>query len=215
MATLIDYDRVAELVWIRLAKAAADPADEMRLTAVATVSPDHRPCNRLLLLRGVDRVQGLLWFHTDRRSPKMHHLRTSPLVSILTYDRDLQAQIRLDGRVSVHQHDDLATRHWEQTSMAVRYAYASATGPGAALPADMPLLDDTGPDPQPRRPTADPRTMTMRLQHRHGNLSAGLQNFAVLQVHVHVIDWLQICESGQRRAMLRSDGNWLATALSP
>ena len=161
--------------------------------AVATIGSEGNPCNRMLVLRGAARDTSRIWFHTDRRSPKIHHLQARPYVSALAYDDHDRVQIRVNGRVTLHKDDAVAQRHWEQTSMVVRFAYGMSPAPGAAANGAV-------------RP-ADPRLLSMHQQHAQGRLSAGRQNFVVIEVEVETIDWLQIADSGQRRALLRMESH--------
>ena len=196
-AELITYDALPTDVWVRLTRAANEPANPLRLMAVASVADDGRPANRMLVLRGADSSAGLVWFHTDRRSPKVHHFKTNPYVSAIAYDPREQIQMRLDGHVTLHQNDSLADRHWEQASLAVRAAYSMHHGPGEPLP------------------VADPRAAVMRHEEKIGHVEHGRSNFLVMQVHVETIDWLQIGLHGQRRAVLRAERGWKSEPITP
>jgi pyridoxamine 5'-phosphate oxidase len=194
---MITYDAIPGEVWAKLSGAADDPAQRLRLMAVATVTPEERPSNRTLVLRGADRTTGLVWFHTDRRSPKLRHLEARPYVSALAYDEHDDVQVRLDGPVSLHFDDRLADHHWEQVGMAVRYAYGLPHGPGEPL----------------RQP--DPRFQELHRQQKQGELHQGRENFGVIQVRVETIDWLQVGATGQVRAVLRASSGWKAEPLVP
>ena len=194
---IIGYDAMPAEVWTRLSVAADDPAQRLRLMAVATVTPEGRPSTRTLVLRGADRTSGLVWFHTDRRSPKLRHLEARPYVSALGYDEHDVVQVRLDGAVSLHLDDRLADHHWEQVGMAVRYAYGLPHGPGEPL----------------RQP--DPRFQVIRRQQKLGELHHGRENFVVIQVRVETIDWLQVGPTGQVRAVLHAATGWKAEPLVP
>jgi hypothetical protein len=194
---LIPYEAIPERAWARLSLAANNPADMLRLMAVATVGPDGKPSNRTLVLRGADQASGLVWFHTDRRSPKMLHIQHRPFLSALGYDGGDQVQIRVDGEATLHQNDSLADCHWEQVSMAVRYAYGLPRGPGEPLP------------------HPDPRSHAMHRHQKLGQPERGRDNFVVIQVRVEAIDWLQISSAGQSRAVLRADGGWKVQPLTP
>ncbi|MCI0630397.1 MAG: pyridoxamine 5'-phosphate oxidase family protein [Phycisphaerales bacterium] len=196
-AELTGYEALLDGVWTRLKRAADDPSSPFHLMSVATSNSDGRPCNRTLVLRGADRDLGLIWFHTDRRSPKLVHLKANPYVSALAYDPYDRVQIRLDGEVTLHQADSFAQRHWEQVSLAVRGAYGLSQGPG---------------DPVEQ---ADPRAQLMSQQFRSGQSETGWYNFTVIEVAVNVIDWLQIAHAGQRRAVLRAETGWKVEPVMP
>jgi pyridoxamine 5'-phosphate oxidase len=207
---LIAYDLMPAITWNKLAQAANDTQHALRLMAVATVDAHGKPSNRLLVLRGADLESGRIWFHTDRRSPKIRHLKAWPYVSVLAYDSQDCIQIRLDGRATLHFDDSLAQDHWEQISLAVQYAYALPHGPSEPIDGEAFRHE---PDQSLRH--ADPRLHSMHLAHREGHLQRGRQNFVVIQVQVETIDWLQVTSTGQRRAIMRADAGWAAQPLTP
>ncbi len=198
---VIDYPDIADAVWTKLAHAANDAASTMRLMAVATVGPGDNPCNRMMVLRGANREAGHIWFHTDRRSPKIHHFKARPYVSALAYDHNDRVQVRIDGRITLHKDDAVARQHWEQTSMVVRFAYGMSPAPGAAV--------------NSVQRQADPRLLAVRQQHTTGRLAESYQNFVVIEVGVEASDWLQVAETDQRRALLRAESAWTPEPFVP
>jgi pyridoxamine 5'-phosphate oxidase len=195
---MIGYESLLEGIWTRLRRAADDPSSPLRLMSVATSNVNGRPSNRTLVLRGADRDAALIWFHTDRRSPKLTHLKANPYVSSVVYDPENRVQIRLDGKVTLHQGDSIAKHHWEQVSMAVRSAYGLPQGPGNRIE-------------QP-----DPRAQVISQQIKSGRAEDGWQNFTVIEVAVDVIDWLQLGYGNQqRRAVLRAETGWKVEPLKP
>ena len=192
-----DYEDLPNAAWAKLTQAANDPTHLLRLMALATVTPDGRPSNRTLVLRGADQALETAWFHTDKRSPKMIHLAHVPYVSAIGYDERAHIQIRLEGKVTLHHDDALANQHWEQASLAVRHAYSLPIGPGE------PLVQH------------DPRARTMRTDHTAGESDRGRVNFVVIQLQVESIDWLQLLAAGQIRAVMRRGRGWKPEPLAP
>lgn len=80
---IVQYSELPDAAWAKLEQAANDPTQMLRLMAVATVTSDGKPSNRMLVLRGADHQTGMVWFHTDKRSPKMSHLSRVPYVSAM------------------------------------------------------------------------------------------------------------------------------------
>ncbi len=193
----IEYERIADEAWAGLAAGADDPADPMRLGVLATVNPDEGPDARLLILRGASRPEARLWFHSDSRSKKIVQARAAPTVVALFYDPRDGVQLRVYGEISVHTSDELAERHWQQLELAARSVFAQPRPPGAAAP---------------RR---DPRFQAKVKELGQTGKVRGRENFAVLQLDIDTIDWLQVCADADRRAVLRRTEGWEATPLCP
>lgn len=194
---LVRYEAIPDTVWASLHAAASDRSHPMRLCTVATINGDGLPDARLLVLRGALREQSQLWFHTDCRAPKIAQLASRPGICIVTYDPRAGIQLRVYGHAVIHTNDAVAARHWEQTELAVRYAYGATSPPGTPIP------------------VRDPRMASRRRKRTTQELEEGRQHFAVIDVAVTSVDWLQVSESGDRRAVLRADEDWTVTALSP
>ena len=75
--------------------------------ALATATPDGRPANRIVLLKGLDQ-RGLVFF-TNYRSRKGHELAANARASVLFYWPSLNRQVRVDGtveKVTARESDD-------------------------------------------------------------------------------------------------------------
>ncbi len=192
--TLIAYDMIASEAWDRLEQAADSPDAALRLFVVATMATDGAPDARLMILRGASRRLARVWFHTDCRARKVAQVRRQPAACAVAWDPGLGLQMRLHGTASVHESDDLARRHWDQMSHAVRALYGSSEPPGVPL----------------RRP--DPRIASMRRQLERGEawLAAARRNFAVIEVEVSAIEWLQVSAQEQRAAVMHAAEDWAA-----
>ena len=195
--TLIAYDRLADEAWIRLAQAADDPTHAMRLFLLATTACDGSPDARLMVLRGANRRLGRLWFYTDRRSEKVDHLRERSALCAVTFDREDGVQLRLRGTATIRESGKLADRHWSQTSRGFRALYASPDAPGRPLG-------------QP-----DPRLMTIKQAVDAGAEADARQNFAVIETLVQTIEWLQLKDADQRRAIMHACTGWGVQAMAP
>jgi general stress protein 26 len=195
--TLTAYDGLAEAAWGRLQQAGDDPDHPMRTLVLATVSRDGGPEARVMVLRGADRRLGKLWFYSDRRSEKIEHLRRQARVTAVTYDPETGVQLRARGTAGVHESGSLADQHWSQVGMAVRALYASPDAPGRPL----------------RQP--DPRLMGVKRSIDAGGEAAARSNFAVIEITVDAIEWLQVVQGEQRRAIMFAGTDWAVQALAP
>ena len=194
---LIAYKALPDETWTRLVKAADDPTDPMRLFLLATIARDGSPDARLMVLRGVDRRLGKIWFYADRRSEKVAQLHEHPALCAVAYDRPNGVQLRLRGNATIHECDRQATKHWNQMGMGVRALYDAPDAPGVPL----------------RQP--DPRVMGVK-QAIHGDAEEDARrNFAVIEALVQSIEWLQVQEDDQRRAIMHATTGWAVQPIAP
>ncbi len=70
---------------------------EPNVMTLATVSADHRPSARIVLVKGVD-ARGFTFF-TNYESRKGHDLAANPHASLLFHWIELERQVRIEGRV--------------------------------------------------------------------------------------------------------------------
>jgi general stress protein 26 len=187
---LIDIPEIAGEVRDRLLAAADDRGHPMRLFTVATVDDRGRPDARLLVLRGASPDHRRLWFHTDRRSPKVEQLRHCPVICAIAYDGQDGVQLRVRGTGTLHENDDLARRHWEQIDIATRCAYAVSSAPGEHLV------------------HPDPRMEAHRRELGTPDELVGKANFLVIELVVDEIEWFQASLLGDRRAVMRFEHEW-------
>lgn len=199
----IPYERIPEETWSRLTAAAAERSHPMRLCTLATTTAAGAPDARLLVLRGAHRDTAQLWFHTDRRSRKTLQLAQRPEVCIIAYDPRDGIQLRLRGRITIRSTDHIAEQHWQQTELAIRHAYSLDAGPGQPLPVRDPRMTMMASRQRSPQPDEDHKEAT------------GRANFAVLEAALHEIEWLQVRETGDRRAILHATNDWNIIALSP
>lgn len=192
MDRLIEHDDMGETAWGRLLRGARDPESPFHLLTLATVTLEGQPSARLMVNRGADRRSGLLWFHSGRRSPKVAQVRANPWACVVGFDTSDGVEVRMNGTVTVHDHGALADRHWEQMTETAREFYRHHDDRHHAT---------AGTDP---RLPFDPEELAAALTER------ARANFAVLELAVETIDWYQVLDGRQRRALLRSVSAWRA-----
>lgn len=133
---------------LELSEFDAPPADPIELTrewiagafdrgvreplaaALATVSADGRPSNRVLLLKAVE-DDGVV-FYGQRDSRKGRDLAAVPFATVVLYWRETIQQLRIDGRVE--RLDDQASD--ELFASRLRAAQAAATASAQSRPLD-------------------------------------------------------------------------------
>lgn len=194
---LVDDADVFAETWARLVAAAEERNHPMRLCAVANVAESDNPECRILVLRGASRELGCLWFHTDRRSPKVAQFQCRPQTSIVMYDNRDGVQFRIKGETTIRTDDAIADQHWQQIAVASRYVYAMMAAPGTLLPAH------------------DPQLARHQRQLDHEDAIKGRENFAVLEVSIQSIEWQQISGAGDRRALMTRNDDWEVRPVVP
>ncbi|WP_404325653.1 pyridoxamine 5'-phosphate oxidase family protein [Aerophototrophica crusticola] len=143
---------------------------------VASLRQDGSPTARTVVLRGVQPADRILRFHTDRRAPKLAGLAAEPRVGLLLYDPGARLQLRLDGVAEVVGEGGLPDRLWDRSHPGSRACYRQPVAPGASVDG-----------PRVAIPPA-------------GEPAHGRENFAIVQVRVHRLDWLFLNADGHRRA---------------
>ena len=132
---------------------------------------------RTVVLRSWDGPSRMLTIHSDVRAAKIAEVAAHPPVALHVWDAGAQVQLRLWG--DAHRSNEAeADAAWARLHPGSRASYRAALVPGTVLddPAALPLLDE-----------ADAR-----------------QNFAVLAVVVHTMEWLHLAPDGHRRARFTS-----------
>jgi hypothetical protein len=167
---------------------------------VATIDPDGRPTQRVMILRQVDWQARLLRFHTDIRAKKAGELAANSDTSILFYNPDAKIQLRLQGAARTEVDSEIAERAWASSTNFARRCYLAESAPGGETEA----------------PTSGLPKMIEGRQPTDVELVPGRSNFAVLLFTFEQIEWLYLVNSGHRRARWRWnsitcgwEGRWL------
>jgi hypothetical protein len=161
-------------VWMLLSRVCGERDNPMRFGVLATVAENDSPTARTVVLRRVDTARRELWFHTDRRSPKVREIARDGRVSWLLYEPQAKVQLRLSGTAFVHTEGVDADALWRDVPPPVRTTYQSPLSPGTAIPTTHQNVPDAGGE-------------------------AGREHFAAVCVRVDAIDYLQLRPEGHRR----------------
>lgn len=168
-----DLDATLAEAFTLLRRGVVDRKSPFRTLNLATVALDGTPSVRTVVLRSFDPATRTARFHTDRRSAKPAEIAAEPRVALHGYDRGAQVQLRLSGVATLHDGDAVADSAWARSGPGARACYAIQPAPGTpvAAPVPAPTLDDTARD-----------------------------QFLVVQVLVHRLEWLWLSSAGHRRA---------------
>ncbi len=157
----------------RLAHACRDLSDPWRLPVLATQGMAG-PEARVVVLREISQDRRELVVFSDRRAPKVRQVQDFPKVALVFYDHDGPVQLRVQGQVDLTAYPSPDQGRWSGLTPLQRQNYQSLGAPGETI--DSPASANlSGPE-------------------------SGLENFAVLRISIHAMDWLWLARQGHRRA---------------
>ena len=140
---------------------------------------------RTVVLRGVEKKNEIIWFHTDIRSKKIKTLKANPNGSFLFYDKKEKIQLRISGKTKINYQNDISKKSWEKTIHMSRQCYLGEKVPGTKTPTPTSgLTDDVD-----------------NFKYSMEESETGYTNFCVIQLFIKSIDWLYLAAKGHRRAI--------------
>jgi len=194
---LESLDQVLADATDRLTRAARDRTSPMHVPVVGTGDGDLR----MMVLRECGAGIAPRRFHTDARSPKAQLIGGGGPVSVLAFDPGDKVQLRLRGTGRIEVHGPSADAAWAAATEFARRCYLAEAAPGTASAVATSGLP---PEVEGIRPTA-PQLLPAR------------DNFAVLLIEPHSLDWLHLAHNGHRRAHFTRGGRggWQGTWVVP
>ncbi|MRT30035.1 pyridoxamine 5'-phosphate oxidase family protein [Herbaspirillum sp. CAH-3] len=179
------------LIWDELQRGASPTRSPFTIWQLATLGLDGAPQLRSIVLREADALSGRLGFHTDLRSPKLAEIGADGRVAMLAVDLDRHLQLRLNGVAQVVQ--DAARIHamWTGARPHTLILYKTPHAPGTPIA-------------QPEDGHVPPQAS-----------GDGFENFALVEVRLERIEWLDLTPNQHRRARFERlqdqwQGQWIA-----
>ncbi|RZT95226.1 pyridoxamine 5'-phosphate oxidase family protein [Rivibacter subsaxonicus] len=167
-------------IWRELRCASDDRHHEWRTPVLASVDAALGADARTVVLREVDADAKQLRLYTDARSAKAAQIAAEPRVTLLCWSPRLQWQLRLRGRAGLVLDESMLRSRWERLRDS-----AAASDYLSPRPPGSVLAGATDP----------PGTEA---------------HFAIIELQVDAIDWLELHRAGHRRALFDGDGaRWL------
>ena len=194
----------AENLWKTLSRATADKKHPWRVVVLSTSGVDGAT-SRNIILRAVDVPQSLCTFYTDLRSGKIADVAHDPRVSLLFWNPRSNEQLRAWGVATVVNDSAVLDFHWNRIPDYARKDYATLSAPGAVL-TDEPKFE----------PKVDSAFGLNSLSLDSLSLDSARQNFRLVQVQIHRMDYLKLDREGhQRFGLSPANGAWVFKALVP
>ncbi|MEO0512748.1 MAG: pyridoxamine 5'-phosphate oxidase family protein [Planctomycetota bacterium] len=194
---ITDLAEFLDLAWTHLVRGVKDRKHGFHQPVLATVQ-DGKPRARTVVLRKVDREQGLILCHTDRRSGKIG--QSPGGVEWCFYDRKSRLQVRAAAAAEVLTEGPVFEERWNASRLASRRCYLAPHVPGSEVAEAHPNLPDHLRDRDPTQEESE----------------AGRDNFAVFLTRVERLDVLHLAHDGHSRAAWTLDpagpsqGVWVA-----
>ena len=140
--------------------------------------------SRLVVLRGVDKKNKNLWFHSDIRSKKIKVLKTNPQATLVFYDKNEKIQLRISGNTKINYKNDITEKSWKKTVHMSRQCYLGKNPPGTNSPV----------------PTSGLSEEIENFKYTIEESEIGYKNFCLIETFITSIDWLYLAAKGHRRA---------------
>lgn len=161
-------------VWQELQRATQDRHHEWRTPVLTSVGLEGALQARTLVLRHVDVASWQLTFYTDSRSNKVLELQKNAQATVVFWSKRLGWQIRLQSSVTVLTEGVAVTEAWSRLYQSPSAGdYLSAAAPGSPLHLQA---DNPG--------------------------QSKCHHLALLSAQVTDLDWLELAQSGHRRALM-------------
>ncbi len=191
----IELDDLDDAAWSMFDAGVSSSEHAFHLPCIASTR-NGRPRVRTVVLRGANRNDRMLSFHTDARSSKMADLAQSPIIEWLFYDATARVQLRVITEATVHQTDRFASEAWAAVQPYSRRCYLGRNTPGESLND----RDNGIPEAYWSRSPSVPES------------EVGRDNFTLVRCRVQQIDWLFLHAKGNLAARLSYDSRDLVDA---
>ena len=131
-------------IWDTLVQGVVDAAQPARRPTFATVSPDHWPEARTVVLRGADTDNATVTVHTDLQSGKVRSLKKNPRAALHFWDETMALQIRLKTEVTIKTGASVRAL-WDNIPDHAQQSYGVTPPPGQPIMTALDYVKE--PDP--------------------------------------------------------------------
>ena len=187
-----DLDKIYLKVW-DLLKIGLQNRDLPFHITVFICGDKNKSDGRIVVLRGIDKKEKKIWFHSDIRSNKIKILKSNPKATLLFYDKSEKIQLRISGKTKINYQNQISKISWDKTAHLSRQCYLGDKAPGS---------DATG-------PTSGLTTDVDNLKYTKEESEIGYKNFCVIETFINSIEWLYLAAKGHRRAYFYLKNNSL------
>jgi len=184
-------------IWSMLEEGVLNRKSDFR-TPIFISSNNDEPDGRVVVLRGADKNQYSLSFHSDYRSNKVNLLMQNPKGALVFYDKKEKIQLRIKVECSINFKNNISKKAWEKTQQISRKCYLASLAPGTKL----------------EEPGSSIDKKFEAFEYSFEESEMGEDNFCVVTCKIISIEWLYLSVKGHRRAKIYFDKqenhfNWL------
>ena len=187
-----NLDKIYLKIW-DLLKAGLSNRDAPFHIPVFICGHDTNIDGRMVVLRGINKKDKNLWFHSDIRSKKIKSLKTKPISSLLFYDKEEKIQLRIAGKTKINYQNNITKKSWNSTAHMSRQCYLGNESPGSES-----LL-----------PTSGLGEEIDNHKYSIEESEIGYKNFCLVENFISSIEWLYLAAKGHRRAYFNLNNNSL------
>ncbi len=173
------FGKILEDCWQRLERGASSYQDHFHHPVFGTLNKGF-PEIRTVILRAVHRVDQLLIFYSDCRSPKIRQIEANDLVSWLFYDDEEKVQLRIKAKARLHHQNEKSRAAWVNLREGNKKIYSVYPAPSTVIDRPTDGMSEQPPD--------------------QILLEKGYQNFVLIATEMLEMDWLILKPEGNRRA---------------
>ena len=170
---------------------AVDNSKTLFHTLVVSSFDGSKISSRVMVLREFDINKRIMRFHTDYRAPKIKQFSNKSIATVVGYDPNIKVQIKLHGKINVHQNNDISQKAWEASTNRSRKCYSVRGGSSKLIenPNEYDIKEYDAED--------------------------GYKNFSVLIFSFDSLEFLYLKRSGHRRAIHSWDHDLVSSWLVP
>ena len=184
-------------IWSMLEEGVLNRKSDFR-TPIFISSNNDEADGRVVVLRGADKNQYSLSFHSDYRSNKVNLLMQNPKGALVFYDKKEKIQLRIKVECSINFKNNISKKAWEKTQQISRKCYLASLAPGTKL----------------EEPGSSIDKKFEAFEYSFEESEMGEDNFCVVTCKIISIEWLYLSVKGHRRAKIYFDKqenhfNWL------
>jgi len=178
-----DLDKIYLKIWNLLSNGLANRDASFHIP-VFIAGHQNKFEGRIVVLRGIDKKENKIWFHSDIRSNKVKVLKLNSKASFLFYDKSEKIQLRVNGSSKINYKNDMTKKSWKETAHMSRQCYLGNAGPGSDA----------------AEPTSGLTSDVDNSKYTLEESEIGYENFCVIETYIKSIEWLYLAAKGHRRA---------------
>ena len=167
--------------WNHLNDGVRKSKHQFHLFTIATID-ENKPEQRTVVLRGVNKERSSIYFHTDKRSPKLKNIESNNMVSALFYDSSRRVQLRINCFAYIEKSEKALIKIWNSMRAQSKLCYMGPFKPSEQIENFTPNL-----------PRFSEKEITKKDEY------LGLSRFCRVRLKVNELELLKLNYKGHKR----------------